>query len=161
MKISFLWSLSAWSIELKGQGVVSLTFRELSEIISQKYTIPENTFILRISSWNFVRVPKAWLWAHLKIWAWNSHQKYDFCNTHKSRENILENLQSVNETPPKSWKAFPCYDIVMWQHQGILFRLRAILLPSRVILYPTLEGKATCFVYCMCFWGISLSTWKE
>ena len=48
------------------QGVVSLTFRELSKIISRKYTIPKMTFMVRISSWNFVRVPKAWLWAHVQ-----------------------------------------------------------------------------------------------
>ena len=46
------------------QKVVSLTFCELSKIISQKYTMPEITFLVRISSWNFVHVPKAWLWAH-------------------------------------------------------------------------------------------------
>ena len=56
------------------QGVVSLTFRELSKIISRKYTTPEITFMIRISSWNLVRVPKAWLWAQvqsfsLKFWS--------------------------------------------------------------------------------------------
>ena len=53
-------------VELACQGVVSLTFRELSKIISRKYTTPEITFTVRISSWNFVRVPKAWLWAHVQ-----------------------------------------------------------------------------------------------
>ena len=47
-------------------GVVSLTFRELSKIILRKYTMPEMTFIMRISCWNFVRAPKAWLWAHVQ-----------------------------------------------------------------------------------------------
>ena len=47
-------------------GVVSLTFHELSKIISRKYTILEITFMVRISSWNFVRVLKAWLWAQLQ-----------------------------------------------------------------------------------------------
>ena len=32
--------------------VVSLTFRELTEIISRKYAMPEITFMVRISSWN-------------------------------------------------------------------------------------------------------------
>ena len=45
-------------------GVVTLTFRELSKIILRKYTILEITFMVRISSWNFVRGPKAMLWAH-------------------------------------------------------------------------------------------------
>ena len=62
------------------QGVVSLTFRVLSKIISRKYTMPETTFMVRISSWNYARVPKAW----------NSHRKYDFCNTQISREYIWE-----------------------------------------------------------------------
>ena len=45
-------------------GCVSRTFWELSKIILQKYTMPEIPFIAKISSWNSVRVPKAWLWAH-------------------------------------------------------------------------------------------------
>ena len=52
--------------DLRSQGVVSLTFRELSKIISRKYTTPEITFTVRISSWNFVRGPKAMLWAHVQ-----------------------------------------------------------------------------------------------
>ena len=47
-------------------GVVSLTFHKLSKIISREYTMPEITFTVRISSWNFVRVPKAWFWAHIQ-----------------------------------------------------------------------------------------------
>ena len=49
-----------------GLGVVSLTFHELSKIISRKYTMPEITFTVRVSSWNFVCVPKAWLWTHVQ-----------------------------------------------------------------------------------------------
>ena len=40
--------------------VVSLLFRKLSKIILQKYTMPQITFMVRISSWNFVSV-------HVKI----------------------------------------------------------------------------------------------
>ena len=47
-------------------GVVSLTFRELFKIISRKYTMPKITFMLRISTPDFERVPKAWLWAHVQ-----------------------------------------------------------------------------------------------
>ena len=59
---------SPWWVKMSfGElGVVSLTFRDLSKIILQKYTIPEITFMMRISSWNFVCVPKAWLWAHVQ-----------------------------------------------------------------------------------------------
>ena len=34
-------------------GFVSLTFRELSKIVSRKYTMPEITFLVWISNWNF------------------------------------------------------------------------------------------------------------
>ena len=36
------------------------------QIISRKYTMSQITFTVRISSWKFVRVPKAWLWAHVQ-----------------------------------------------------------------------------------------------
>ena len=66
-------------------GVVSLMFSELSKIISLKYTMPEITFIVRISSWNFVQTDK--------VSAWNSHKKYDFWNTQISRECFGELLK--------------------------------------------------------------------
>ena len=47
-------------------GFVSLKFGELSKIISRKYTVPEITFMMRISSWNFVCVAKAGLWPHIQ-----------------------------------------------------------------------------------------------
>ena len=40
-------------------GGVSLTFREFSKIFSQNLCIAEIILLMRISSWNFVRVPKA------------------------------------------------------------------------------------------------------
>ena len=61
-----------------GRGVVSLTFRDLSKIIPRKYTKREMTFMVRISSWNFVHVPKAFGHTY-KVSAGNSHKKYDFC----------------------------------------------------------------------------------
>ena len=56
-------------LHMLSQGVVSLTFRELSKTISRKYTMSEITFMVRIWSWNFVHVPKAWLWAHIQIFS--------------------------------------------------------------------------------------------
>ena len=61
-------------------GVVSLMFHELSKIISQKYKVPEITFIVRISNWDF------------------SHTQFQFeilmrstiSAIHKFRENILQ-----------------------------------------------------------------------
>ena len=38
---------------------VLLTFRELPKIFSRKYTTPDITFMVRISIWKLVRVPKA------------------------------------------------------------------------------------------------------
>ena len=47
------------------QGFVPLAFRYLSKIISRKCTMPEIIFMLRFSSWNFVRVSKEWFGAHV------------------------------------------------------------------------------------------------
>ena len=50
----------------RDQMVVLLIFHEPSKIILTKYTMPEITFLLRISSWNCVCVSEAWLWAHMQ-----------------------------------------------------------------------------------------------
>ena len=42
-------------------GVVSLTFCKLSKIVSQNLCIAEIVLVMRISSWNFVCMPKAML----------------------------------------------------------------------------------------------------
>ena len=61
-----------WQIKLEEQmpcthqGVVSLTFRKLSKIFSWNLCTAEIVVLVRISSWNFVRVPKAMLWAHIQ-----------------------------------------------------------------------------------------------
>ena len=47
------------------QGVVSRTFRELSKIFSRNLCVVEIALPMSISSWNFVRVPKAKLWTHV------------------------------------------------------------------------------------------------
>ena len=87
----------------KHQGVVSQTFRELSKTTWRKHTIPEITFMMRISSWDFVRVPKAWLWAHVQISAWYSHKKYDFCNTQMSTRRIFWRAREMlMKQPPGS-----------------------------------------------------------
>ena len=52
--------------QLMNLGIVSLTLHKLSKIILWKYTMPEITFMVRFSSWNFVCVPKASLWAHIQ-----------------------------------------------------------------------------------------------
>ena len=66
MMVSLLMHICVTRPQWVNQGVVSLTFRELSKIILRKYTILEITFMVRISSWNFVCVLKAMLWAHVR-----------------------------------------------------------------------------------------------
>ena len=56
---------------MMAQVAVSLTFRELSKIILQKYTMPEIAFKMRIKRWNFVGVPKTWLWVHVQSFSLN------------------------------------------------------------------------------------------
>ena len=60
-------------------GHVSLTFCELSKIFSRNLGMAEMVFPMRISSWNFVHVPKALLGAHAQsfslsfsswVWFW-------------------------------------------------------------------------------------------
>ena len=41
------------------------TFRELSKILSRNLRYAEIILLTRISSWNFVHVPNAMLWAHV------------------------------------------------------------------------------------------------
>ena len=69
-------------------GVVSLTLRELSKIFSRNLCIAKIALPMSITSWNFVRVPKAsWnlfvcptpCFGHTdKFSAWNSHHKCDY-----------------------------------------------------------------------------------
>ena len=65
--------------------IFSLTYSKLSKIISRKYTMPETTFMVIISSRNSVRVSKAY-----KVSDWNSHKQRNFWNT-----QILENSRSI------------------------------------------------------------------
>ena len=74
-------------------GAVSQTFRELSKIISRKYTMPEITFMMRISSWNLVHVAKAW--AHMQSFSLKFTQEVWFLQY----TNILLSLWNVSETP--------------------------------------------------------------
>ena len=54
------------------QGVVSLTFHELSKIFSRILCTAEIVLLMRMSSWHFVRVPKAMLWAHVQSFSLKS-----------------------------------------------------------------------------------------
>ena len=89
---------------------ISLTFHKLSEIISWKYTMLEIIFMVRISSWNFVRVPKASLLGSCtkKVLTWNFHNKYNFWNTQISRDFVNHSdagwLLSVSLVPFSPWQ---------------------------------------------------------
>ena len=51
---------------MRYQGVVSLIFPELSKIFPWNFGIAEIVFLMWISSWNFVHVPKVMLWVHVQ-----------------------------------------------------------------------------------------------
>ena len=78
-----------WDV-VTSPGCFSLTFRELSKIISRKYKILDITFMLRISSWNFVRMK-------FKL---ESPIRSTLFAIHKFPEIISESLRNVTETPP-------------------------------------------------------------
>ena len=82
----------------RGLGVVSQTFHELSKIISRKYTMPEITFMMRISSWNFVCVPNM-LWTHVQNFSLKFSQETWFLQHKKFWQDILESLRNVSDPP--------------------------------------------------------------
>ena len=82
-------------------GVVSLTFRELSKIILQNYTMSEITFMVRISSWNSVCVPKTLALGTRTKFRLEILIRSTISAIHKFRENILESSRNVSETTPR------------------------------------------------------------
>ena len=76
----------------------SLTFRDLSKIIWQKYTKSKMTFIVRISSLDIVSVPKAWLWAHVQNFS-EIPLRSTISAIHKFQANILESMWNVSNHP--------------------------------------------------------------
>ena len=75
-------------------GDVSLTFRELSKIFSRNLCISKIVLVVRMSSWNFVRVPTRTKF-QLEILAKNVISGVVYF-----REIILESPRNVSETPP-------------------------------------------------------------
>ena len=94
----------------ENQGVVSLTFRGLSEIISRKSTMLEITFKVRISSRSFVCVPNAGFRLEMLIMSTIS-------SIHKFRESGLGSSRGDGETPPST--------LLQW---GLSFRVCADIL---------------------------------
>ena len=95
----FQWSAYklVWNESLR---VVSQTFCELSKIILQKYATPEITFMVRISSWNFVRVPKAWLWAHIQSFSLKFSQKVRFLQYTNFKRIFWRDHATLVKQPP-------------------------------------------------------------
>ena len=88
--------------------VVSLTFHELSKIVSRNLCTAEIVFLMRISSWNFV------------AFSWNSHRKCDFWHCVFSRDYFGE---LVKQPPGTHWPIATVRDnspamgndVIQWQ----------------------------------------------
>ena len=85
--VSIWWRHHGWPGDTKSQGIDSLTFRDLSKIFSRILWIAGIVLLMRISSWNFVRVPKAQTYT---ISAWNSRHKCVFRYCVFSRDYLGE-----------------------------------------------------------------------
>ena len=93
-------STGEWGVQMPPLGVISLTFRELSKIISRKYTMPVITFYGE----NF----KLKLRTCAQSIALGTRTKFQLemligsaiSATHKFRGNILESSRNVSETIP-------------------------------------------------------------
>ena len=74
----------------RGLEVVSLMFCELSKIILRKYIMSKITCMVEFEAEILYACPKPCFGHTYKVLAWNSHKKYDFCNTQISREYLGE-----------------------------------------------------------------------
>ena len=82
---------------VRGQGVVSLVFRELSKMILQKYTLEISHLHWEFRVETLYVCPKHGFGHTYSVWAWNSHNKYDSA-IRKFRENVLESVGNISET---------------------------------------------------------------
>ena len=82
--------------------VVSQTFRELSKIISQKYSMPKSKFMVVISSWNCVRVPKALLWEHVQSISLKFSREVRFLQYTNSQRIFWRARETLMKHPPDS-----------------------------------------------------------
>ena len=91
--------INADGLVLKHQGFVSLTFRELSKIISRNLCIAEIVLLMRISSWNFVC-------AHALGTCTKFQLEILTINVISSivyfREILLKSSRNVSETTPRA-----------------------------------------------------------
>ena len=101
-----------WIPLTKSQGVVSLTFRELSKKISRNLCITQIVLLMRISSWNFVRVPC--FWHTYNFSDWNSHHKCDFWCCLFFARIFWGARETLVKLPPVTRKMFPFDDVIMF-----------------------------------------------
>ena len=94
---------------IKDQGVRSLTFRELTKINSRNLA-PVITFMVRISSWNFARVPKAWLLGTRIKFQLGILMRTAISAIHTFRDDILESSRNFSKTAPRDsdWSFLRC-----------------------------------------------------
>ena len=96
-------------------GVVSLTFRELSKIISRKSTMLEITFRVRISSRNFVCVPKAWLWAYIQSFSLTFSQEVRFLRYTNYERIFWRARETLVKQPPVTRNIDVFFDLCLKQ----------------------------------------------
>ena len=99
VNFALIWTLNWRQV---GLGVISLTFRELSKIFSWNLCIADIIVLLRISSWNFVRVPKAMLLGTRTKFQLEIVTIDVISSIVYFREIILESSWNVSETTPSS-----------------------------------------------------------
>ena len=101
--VYWCWMMLRWDdgVTISDQGIVSQIFGKLFKIMSRKYTMPEIIFMVRMASWNFVRVPKACTKFKIVILAGNM-----ISAMHKFQANISNSSRNVCETPPGCWVTF-------------------------------------------------------
>ena len=75
------------------RNTILITISNANEKNSNEYSTTPDSSGMNIC--NFVRVPKAWRWAHVQSFNSKCNKKYDFSNIH-----ILESSRNVSETSP-------------------------------------------------------------
>ena len=142
-------------------GVVSRTFRELSKIISRKYTMTVITFMVRISSWNFVRVPKVWLWACEQSFSLKCSYDVRFLqHTNferifwRARETLVKQSHDLPDSDHESWR-YSLWISVLYCEINIIHSLVKAL-QARLYTFNSVECQfsryttAECGHYCVC-----------
>ena len=92
---------------MEGEGVVSLMFHELSKIFSRYLCIAEIILLMRISSWNFVCVPTAMLWAHIQSFSLKFSPWMWFLVLYIFARLFWRPHKTLMKQPPDGWLLVP------------------------------------------------------